>query len=387
LRGSRAPSEERDSLGVTGFGVKLIRLVLSDLHLGTGVPEGQLNPFEDFFYDERFAELLAHYDQKCAEGTQIELILNGDIFDLLKVQIDGVWPTEITAEVATRKLQKCLDGHPKFVAALRGFLANPRSRCVYLPGNHDLDMWFSAPQELFKRYVAPGEAAERVRFITSSDTYFLPEGIQIRHGHQLEHVHRVDYRRITRRRKDGSEVLDLPWGSLWIIEVMNPAKLEKQHIDRVQPFARFLLGGLLFEPIFTLRFLIASALHFLRHRVFAVQAWLDRLKRLPRMFVEEIVGIGDYDAQATRALSRLRGVHTLIVGHSHAPRMRTLGAGKQLVNTGTWMDMINLDLRHLGQTSGLTYALIEYTDEGKPQTSLLRWHGNAPPFERVPYAD
>jgi predicted phosphodiesterase len=80
-------------------------------------------------------------------------------------------------------------------------------------------------------------------------------------------------------------------------------------------------------------------------------------------------------------------VHTLIVGHSHSPRMRALPSGKLLVNTGTWMDMINLDLRHLGQASGLTYALIEYSDEGKPQTSLMRWRGNAPPFERVPYAD
>jgi UDP-2,3-diacylglucosamine pyrophosphatase LpxH len=367
--------------------VKLIRLVVSDLHLGTGVPEGQLNPLEDFFYDDRFAELLDHYDRKCGESTAIELIMNGDIFDLLKVQIEGVWPTEISAEIAERKLKPCLDGHPRFVAALRTFLAKPNRRCVFLPGNHDLDMWFPAPQELFKRYVAPSEAAGRVRFITASDTYHLPEGIQIRHGHQLEHIHRVDYRRMTRKRKDGVEVLDLPWGSLWILEVLNPAKLVKQHIDRVQPFTRFILGGLLFEPFFTMGFLLRCAGHWLRHRIFTIRAWADRVRHLPAAFKQEIVGIGDFDAQATHALSRLRGVHTLIVGHSHAPRVRTLPGGKLLVNTGTWMDMINLDLRYLGQTSGLTYALIEYNDAGKPQTSLMRWHGSPPPMERVPYAD
>jgi len=136
--------------------VKLIRLVVSDLHLGTGVPEGQLNPLEDFFYDEHFAELLDHYDRKCGAGTQIELILNGDIFDLLKVQIEGAWPTEITAEIAERKLKQCLDGHPHFVAALRSLLQKPNRRCVYLPGNHDLDMWFPAPQELFKTFFSSG---------------------------------------------------------------------------------------------------------------------------------------------------------------------------------------------------------------------------------------
>ncbi len=362
-------------------------MVLSDLHLGTGVPEGELNPLEDFYYDERFAELLEHYDKKCGEGTQIELIMNGDIFDLLKVQIDGVWPIEITQDIAEQKLRLCLDGHPRFVAALRSFLSKPERRLVYLPGNHDLDMWFPAPQELFKRYVAPGEAGERVRFITSSDTYFLPEGIQIRHGHQLEHIHRVDYANITRKRKDGVEILDLPWGSLWILEVMNPAKLIKQHIDRVQPFRRFILGGLLFEPRFTLKFLWYCVVHYLRRRIFTIRAWMERIRRLPSLVVEEIVGIGNYDEQAERALAKVRGAHTLIVGHSHAPRFRTLKGGKLLVNTGTWIDMINLDLRYLGQASGLTYALIEYTDTGKAQTSLLRWHGNREPMERVPYAD
>ena len=126
--------------------MRLIRLVLSDLHLGTGVPEGELNPLEDFYYDERFAELLEHYDKKCGDSTQIELILNGDIFDLLKVQIDGEWPTEITQEIAEQKLRLCLDGHPRFIASLRTFLAKPERRLVYLPGNHDLDMWFPAPQ-------------------------------------------------------------------------------------------------------------------------------------------------------------------------------------------------------------------------------------------------
>ncbi len=367
--------------------MKLIRLVVSDLHLGTGVPEGQLNPFEDFFYDDRFAELLEHYDKKCGEHTQIELIMNGDIFDLLKVQIAGQWPTEITAEVAEQKLRMCLDGHPRFVTALATFLQKPGRRCVYLPGNHDLDMWFPAPQELFRRYVAPADAADRVRFITATDTYHLPEGIQIRHGHQLEHIHRVDYRRMTRKRKDGVEILDLPWGSLWILEVLNPAKLVKQHIDRVQPFTRFILGGLIFEPRFTVAFLGRCAVHWLRHRIFTVRAWLERIRRLPTAFVEEIVGIGDYDTQATHALSKVRGVHTLIVGHSHAPRVRTLASGKLLVNTGTWMDMINLDLRYLGQASGLTYAIIEYDDDGKARTSLMRWHGSKPPMERVPYAD
>jgi len=367
--------------------MKILRLVLSDLHLGTGVRKGELNPFEDFPHDDRFAELLAHYDELGGDG-EVELILNGDIFDLLKVKVGGAFPIEITQEIATEKLRQCLEGHPRFVHAVREFLAKPRRRLTYLPGNHDLDMWFSAPQELLKRYVAPGPLADRVRFVTSSDTYYLPEGIQIRHGHQLERIHRVDYARMTRKRRDGTEVLDLPWGSVWILEVMNPAKEIRSHIDRIQPFKRFLWAAIVLDTRFAFRFLLLSTLHFLRHRVLTIRAWRQRIRNLRISFREDILAVAEgYDEAAMRELRKIRGVHTLIVGHSHAPRFRSLPGGKVMINTGTWMRMINLDLQHLGQDSGLTYALIEYTDEGRPRTSLMRWLGSPPTHETIPYAD
>ena len=367
--------------------MKLLRLVLSDLHLGTGERRGELNPFEDFRHDERFAELLTHYDRVAGTGTEIELILNGDIFDLVKVKLGGVWPVDITSEIATEKLRRCLEGHPRFVRALRDFLAKPARRITYLPGNHDLEMWFSEPQELFRRYVSPGESAERVHFVTSSDTYYLPEGIQIRHGHQLERIHRVDYQAMTQTRADGTEVLTLPWGTLWILEVMNPAKEERNYVDRIQPLGRFLLAGFLFDTGFVARFLWRSTKYFLRHRVFTLRVWRERLRALPRLVREEIIALGGFDEAAVRVLRKMRGVHTLIVGHSHGPRYKMLPGGKLLVNTGTWMNMINLDIQHLGQDSGLTYALIEYDDEGGPKTSLMRWRGHSAAFEAIPYAD
>jgi UDP-2,3-diacylglucosamine pyrophosphatase LpxH len=364
--------------------MKLIRLVLSDLHLGTGVQSGRLNPHEDFFEDDRFVELLAHYDAQ--SDTEIELILNGDIFDLLKVKIDGVWPTEITEEVAIEKLRLCLEGHPKAVLALRRFVSGGRRRIVYLPGNHDLDMWFTGPQELFKRYVAPGEFGERVRFIPASDAYYLPEGIQIRHGHQLERIHRVDYTRMLRERSDGSKVLRLPYGSLWILEVLNPAKELRNNVDRIQPLRLFLLGSLFFDPRFAFRFLLNASWHLLHRRIFTLRAWTERFRSLPRVLREEVFEIGGYDAAATRYLQKLRGVHTLIVGHSHSPRFRALSDDKVMVNTGTWMKMINLNLQYLGQDSGLTYALIEYPEDGSVRTRLMRWYGKHTPCEAIPYA-
>ncbi|MGE0786900.1 MAG: metallophosphoesterase [Sandaracinaceae bacterium] len=367
--------------------MKLLRLVLSDLHLGTGSRPGEYNVFEDFHHDDEFAELLAYYDREAGEEGELELILNGDIFDLLKVKIGGVWPTEITDEIATEKLRYCLDGHPRFVIALKEFLAKRGRRVVFLPGNHDLDMWFPGPQELFRRYVAPGAAAERVHFVTSGDTYYLPEGIQIRHGHQLERIHRVDYNRMTKRRRDGTEILDLPWGSLWILEVMNPAKAMRSYVDRIQPLSRFLLAAVLFDTMFVARFLYHSGIYWVRQRILNLAAWRERFERLPTMLREEIIALGGFDEAAVRALKRLRGVNTLIVGHSHGPRFRQLPDGKLLINTGTWMRMINLDIQHLGQDSGLTYCRIVYDDDGRPTVNLMRWLGRRRPFDIIPYAD
>jgi predicted phosphodiesterase len=86
-------------------------------------------------------------------------------------------------------------------------------------------------------------------------------------------------------------------------------------------------------------------------------------------------------------MRKLRGVHTVIVGHSHAPRFRLLAGSKLMLNTGTWMKMIHLNLEYLGQDSGLTYALIEYPDDGSVRTRLMRWHGMPRPAENVPYVD
>ena len=366
--------------------MKLLRIVVSDLHLGTGVERGKRNAYEDFYEDDRFTELLDHYDRLAGEQIEVELILNGDIFDLLKVKVNGHWPTEITEEIATEKLRVCLEGHPRVVLALRSFLSRPNRRVVYLPGNHDLDMLFEAPQALFCRYVAPGDRALRVKFITNSDTYYLPEGIQIRHGHQLERIHRIQYSKPFREGRDGQPVLDIPYGSLWILEIMNPLKEARASIDRILPLKLFVLGSLFFDPRFGIMFLLRSFYHLLRRRIFTLRAWRKRLMSIPLILREEVFTIGtSYDEAAERYLRKLRGVNTLIVGHSHLPRYRVLPSQQLLMNTGTWIKMIHLDLHYLGQDSGLTYALIEYGEDGQADPKLMRWLGTQRACEAISF--
>ncbi len=354
--------------------MKLLRVIVSDTHLGTGRRRGTFNPMEDFHEDERLGELLDYYSTGVYEDHEVELILNGDIFDLMKVEVGGLWPIKVTEALAVEKLRACLEGHPRVVAALRRFVERPGKRITYIPGNHDPEILLPSVQKLFCSYVDP-EGTGAISFVTTSEAYSLPEGVQIRHGHQFEAIHRFNLSSPMIPSKQGEPILELPWGSRWCMEVLFPAKRRRSHIDRVMPFRRFLLTSLMFDFRFTMWFWMRTVVHFLRFRMKTVRGFWARLRAIPGVLKQEIFAIADLDTAAIRTLRRLQGVHTLIVGHSHGPRVRTIEGGKLYVNTGSWVRMINLDLHHLGQENGLTYALIEYDADGEPQTSLLRWRG------------
>src|SRR5262249_86531 len=151
-----------------------------------------------------------------------------------------------------------------------------------------IDVWFPGVQQLIRAYVAPGALGSRIRFVTSSDTYSLPEGIQIRHGHQLEAIHRFDYRRMTIEGLRGDPILNLPWGSLWCLEVLYPAKRKRHHLDYVVPFRRFILASLLVDFRFTLLFCLRTAVHFLAKRLSSVRNIRGKIRMLPGVLKDEI---------------------------------------------------------------------------------------------------
>ena len=63
-----------------------LKVIVSDFHLGEGQERGSLNPWENFHHDDKFAELLRYYSTDYYEDEDVELIINGDFFDLLQVR-------------------------------------------------------------------------------------------------------------------------------------------------------------------------------------------------------------------------------------------------------------------------------------------------------------
>ncbi len=182
-------------------------LVVSDLHLTSGrdPASGVWSPTEDFFWDEEFRDFLSHYS---ASGPST-LIINGDLFDFLKVL---VFPTReemhsygIAAEDINRnyglrcseasgtfQLDKIVDGHPVFFQALADFMAAGNS-VVILKGNHDVQLFWEAVRDrLCSRLQAllPQPAAVNVgeRLALLPWCYYVPGLLYVEHGNQYEYT-------------------------------------------------------------------------------------------------------------------------------------------------------------------------------------------------------
>lgn len=355
-------------------------LVLSDLHLGTGHRRGRLNIYDDFKEDERLAQLLAKY----AGGEGTHLVLNGDIFDLLKVPVLGKFPDAVSERLACIKLYKCLKGHPRVVEALAAFLANEHNRLTYLPGNHDMELWFPAAQALFTRFVTGQEQHPRVRVVTEQP-FFELDGVQFHHGNQFEALHAFDWGKMTLTRAGRNPVLNLPWGSLFLLHVVYPLIRERPYLDKVHPFWPLFAGGMLFDARFTTKMVATSAKTLVQAR-FNPTWWKKRpFAKLTRFLQQDVAFFEHLDRFAERLFREHRHVRAVFMGHTHVPMVRTFPSGgvvHTFVNTGTWVPMVDLGLGRLGQHLELHYGLVEWRD-GVPQASLHRWHGTRAESEEV----
>ncbi|MCA9707639.1 MAG: metallophosphoesterase [Myxococcales bacterium] len=178
-------------------------VIVSDLHLGRGKnpKTGRYYELEAFFYDEDFLRFCRYLcDDARRRQVPLKLVLNGDTFDLLRldpVPLDGdpqvvnrfapaLNPTRAAAEVS-----RILGGHPALVEALATVLAEGHE-VVVLPGNHDIEVQWEPVRDSMRRCIGehprlgdePGGALERLRF--EDWFYHEPGRIWVEHGCQYD---------------------------------------------------------------------------------------------------------------------------------------------------------------------------------------------------------
>ena len=351
-----------------------LKLVVSDFHLGKGPyrDDGSVNVFEDFRADGRFSEFLDYHRDGDHGPDEVELVVNGDFFNLLSVEVGGRGGEAMTERVAVERTSAIIAGHPQVFEALRRFAAAPGKSVVFVMGNHDPGFLFAGVRETVT-------AAVGGRHAYVLDSYDF-DGVHVEHGMQHEPLNAFNPRRYFVER-DGQVAINLPLGGLYILEVLNSEKALRPYIDKVAPFRRYFMWALLNDPAIVFKISARSV-------DFGLRALLKKIPHVdevsPREVLERLVlftAFPTLEHEAKHLLAR-RGFNTVIMGHTHVPLYREYARDKVYINTGTWNPMTSLDMGNFGRTEVLTYAHVEWVD-GRPRARLREWRGLARPAEDV----
>jgi UDP-2,3-diacylglucosamine pyrophosphatase LpxH len=239
------------------------KIVVSDLHLSADfAAEG--NRLEDFHSAQEFAafleEVAAESDR---EGADVELIVNGDGFEMLQVpnldEFDPAFrypPEEYHSSSeadSVLKMDLIIAGHRPFFEGLGRFirLGPPRRSVTLVSGNHDLNLYWPAVQERIRQAI--GATSGRASLLSFEAWRVCREGIYVEHGNQYaEFLNRIEDMEEPLDQDDPDQ-LDLPVGSWFVMDVFNEVEWEKYWVDGVKPITALIWYALVFDFPFAAR--------------------------------------------------------------------------------------------------------------------------------------
>ena len=239
------------------------KIIVSDLHLSAGHEE-RGNPLEDFGSDREFAALLGEIaTESDRDGSEVELIVNGDAFEMLQVpHVDRFDPEKVyrpdqyhsSSEFdSARKMALIIDGHQPFFEALGRFIkaSPPRRSVTFIKGNHDINLHWTAVQDHIRRAI--GATGGRAGLLAFEERCVSREGIYVEHGNQYAEVlDRVkDMEQPHDHDKPGQ--LDIPVGSWFVMDVFNQVERDKYWIDGVKPITALVWYALAYDFGFAAR--------------------------------------------------------------------------------------------------------------------------------------
>lgn len=353
-----------------------IKLIVSDFHLGRGrrLPDGSFNYLEDFRYDDSFVEFLEHHMKGEFAEAEIELICNGDFFNHLQVDIHDPSPDVLDEKAAMVRTEHILKGHPEVFNALRRFAAGPGRSITFTLGNHDPGLLFPAVHRQLKEVLG-----ERVQVKTGR---YLFDGVWVEHGNQYFADNAYDPKLRFLTENLPAPVVNLPWGSYFVIFYINPVKKQRPYFDKVYPFKNYLRWALIHDTWFAVRSLTRILFYFLWVRFTRNPHRRSPLEKTLKIIMEVPVS-PKLDREAKKILLSQKDVHLVVFSHTHHAVMRQFAPNKIYVNTGLWNEQISLEVSDLGKIVRLTYAHLEYDGHGRILPSLKEWKGTYKMIEDI----
>lgn len=320
-----------------------MKLFLSDLHLGDGKER------DDFQFQKEFDELVRKLSD---QFKKIEMVLLGDIFDLIRTQKYFEFKELPHAEVKMKVMGDIIEQHALFFEALKYFTGKRSNSLRYVIGNHDFGILLD-PRLLEM-------VREKFGLILSPETYYCDETLRI----WAEHGHRYDIVNNTFNH-DGTPMAYC-LGDKIVVEIVD--KFFEEVKER-----QVALG---IDPT------IINDLDNVRPQS-AIANWLDSVDekgRLNQIYYDTVAKFiiknpgevtnlamnfvsGKYHPDLLKAARDLaaNGIGKYILfGHTHDALEKSFGKGMRHLNTGTWRRFIEPK----GRPSTRMRTIPTYTEGG-----------------------
>lgn len=353
--------------------LRKIKLVVSDFHLGMGkyLPDGNFNYLEDFHFDDPFIEFLDYHGRD--EFHEVELIINGDFFNHLQTDPHDSHPEIIDENAAVERTRQIIAGHPAVFRALRRFASKPGYSITFILGNHDPGLLFVAVHHLLRETLG-----ERVKVEWGP---YVFDGVHVEHGNQYFADNAYNPTRYFLTRRLPEPIVNLPWGSYFVIYYLNKVKKERAYFDKIYPFRYYMRWALIHDTGFALRSIYKIVSHFLSLRFRRDPHRFSPILKTLRI-IKEVTLMPNLVQIAKKILSENDDLKIVVFGHSHYAQIRQVAPEKTYINTGLWNEQISLEISNPGKIIRLTYAHLEYEDS-RIRASLKEWKGTYKIIEDV----
>jgi len=186
---------------------------------------GKNDVMDDFHDDDTLVSFMDHIGS--CEDDEVTLVLNGDVFDFLKMDYKGEYPRYITEDISLWKMEKVIESHPKVFEAWKKFLEKPNARLVFVIGNHDPDVVWSRVQEKIRETLGN---ASQITFTHAFDE----EHFHVQHGNLIDPFFGFDHEHPILEHK-GKKILNLPVGSHIASQLLTPFKAKFGDVEVMYP--------------------------------------------------------------------------------------------------------------------------------------------------------